>query len=212
MQTCNSPTNKTKKVITFKNETITLIQKEIETVEFKLVINPYENKHSIGGQSCLYINGEPHIIYDTDVCDVIRTIATTDKLAFVKQGITGKWCEDIIIKTLNKFESPCLIPFEITFRQETIRGFLNVDVSWDKLVPEYYDKNGDVIGSTVPENPHHVNATARHLPNWNDYHYLTCIIRENDIAQEILDNVGNGDVVLETTIDNDDVLLKIGGD
>lgn len=86
------------------NKPITLIKKEIETVEFELVLNPTAPKGSIGSLPCLYINGEPHIIYDVDVIDVIRTIATANNMIYVKKGVAGNWCEEQIKETCTKYE------------------------------------------------------------------------------------------------------------
>ena len=79
--------------------TIVLIEKTIENVKFELKMNTNAHKRSIGGLPCLFINGEPHLVYDVDLADVIRAINNSQNLIYVKKGVKDLWCGDAIIET-----------------------------------------------------------------------------------------------------------------
>lgn len=83
---------------------ITLIEKEIETVNFKLTVDPTQPDNTLAGSPTLYINNEPHVIYPVDTLTVIKTISTSNNLIWIKKGVENTWCEKQINETCTKLE------------------------------------------------------------------------------------------------------------
>lgn len=83
---------------------LTILEKEIEKVKFKLVVDPTQPDQTIAGSPTLYINDIGHLIYPVDTLPVIKTIATSKNLIYVRKGVEGLWCEKSICKTCNRIE------------------------------------------------------------------------------------------------------------
>ena len=111
-------------------------------------------------------------------------------------------------KQINFNGSPFgIVEFEFDFKAETISGYFdNQDINDDAPL-NFYDDKGFEIGTNIPKNPHHLNSLV-----WNDYHYLTVIIRENDIVDLLCQYFDQSKtIVLEETEYDGPVLLKING-
>lgn len=83
---------------------ITLIEKTIEKVHFKLEVDETQPDRSIAGSPILYIDGEAHIIYAVDTLKVIKAISNSQNLIYVKKGIRGSWAEETVCETIAKLE------------------------------------------------------------------------------------------------------------
>ena len=83
---------------------ITIIEKTIENVDFKLEVEETISGDKLGGQPILWINQEPHIVYAVDTLKVIKAIANSQNMNFVKKGVEGTWNEEGIVETILKLE------------------------------------------------------------------------------------------------------------
>lgn len=83
---------------------ITIIEKNIENVDFKLEVEETIPGNKLGGQPTLWINQEPHIVYAVDTLKVIKAIANSKNMNFVKKGVEGTWNEERIVETILKLE------------------------------------------------------------------------------------------------------------
>lgn len=87
-----------------KKMEIILIEKEIEKVHFKLTVDPTIPDNKLGGCPTLFINDEAHLIYPVDTLTVIKAIATSKNLIYLKKGVENHWCSDKINETCSRIE------------------------------------------------------------------------------------------------------------
>lgn len=109
-------------------------------------------------------------------------------------------------KAGNELEMNSTIEFEATFKQETIRGFLDMNYVDDETPLQFYDINNQ-LQWYIPKNP---NDKELQQELWNDYDYLKTVFQEHYIVDLLCEYHNESKtIVLEETVDGELVLLKI---
>lgn len=81
-----------------------IIEKTIEKTHFTLEVDETKTDDCMAGCPILIINDEKHLIQPVDALQIIKAIANSNNLIYVKKGITGCWSDETITKTLTRIE------------------------------------------------------------------------------------------------------------
>lgn len=98
------------------------------------------------------------------------------------------------------------ITFKAIFNTQEIAGYMYLSEADDEHPLRFYDRNNQEQWQ-IPSNPHDIDSQ---YPEWANYDYLTTIFQETDIVGLLCDYVDEQKtIILEETIDNQKVILKI---
>lgn len=110
---------------------------------------------------------------------------------------------------LTKIRGNEIVEFECTFKDQCINGYMFFDEADDEKPLRFYDKNYTEQWH-IPSNPYDMD---KQMDLWSDYDYLCVVFIENDIIQYLCDFADETKTItLETTKNNEKVLLTINGD
>lgn len=75
------------------------------------------------------------------------------------------------------------VKFKLTFNNETIEGFVDLDEIDDDAPLQFYDNQGFENGYNIPDNPYNMN---RAYDNWLDHEILCTTLATQDILQYLV--------------------------
>ena len=102
------------------------------------------------------------------------------------------------------------IHFEVSFKEETLSGFMNLEDADDEAPLQFYDQTNQPQWY-VPSNPYRNPVNNHMMHKESDYDFLTEIFNKTDIIQYLVDfkDESGKEIVLHETETEDQVILVI---